>query len=50
MLPFHRPARSKHERFGMPWRLGEDQAIPEGRVQALSRLLRERGLDVTIGG
>jgi pyruvate formate lyase activating enzyme len=50
MLPFHRPARSKHERFGMPWRLGEDQAIPEDRVQALSRLLRERGLDVTIGG
>jgi pyruvate formate lyase activating enzyme len=50
LLPFHRPARAKHERFGVPWRLEDDDVLPDERLSHLSGLLRARGLDVTIGG
>jgi len=50
LLPFHRAARSKHERFGIPWRLTRDGPLPEGRIAELSERLKARGLHVTIGG
>ncbi len=50
LLPFHRPAKSKHTRFGIPWRLEDDHEIPEERVQELSARLERYGLPVTIGG
>ncbi len=50
LLPFHRPARSKHERFGMPWRLADDREIPAERVDALAARLERHGPPVIIGG
>ncbi len=50
LLPFHRPAKSKHARFGMPWRLEDDSEIPDERVEELSARLERRGLQVVIGG
>ena len=50
LLPFHRPAKSKHARFGMPWRLEDDREIPDERVQELTARLERFGLSVTIGG
>jgi pyruvate formate lyase activating enzyme len=50
LLPFHRAARSKHDRFGLPWRLPEDGELPRDRIEEMSRRLESRGLHVTIGG
>ena len=50
LLPFHRAARSKHDRFGLPWRLTKDGELPKERIQEMSRRLEGRGLHVTIGG
>jgi pyruvate formate lyase activating enzyme len=50
LLPFHRPAKSKHARFGIPWRLEDDREIPDERVQELTARLERFGLSVTIGG
>jgi pyruvate formate lyase activating enzyme len=50
LLPFHRPAKHKHARFGTPWRMEEDGDVPDGRVAELSARLERFGLPVTIGG
>ncbi len=50
LLPFHRPAKAKHERFGLPWRLPVDTAVPEARVLELGARLERQGVHVTIGG
>jgi pyruvate formate lyase activating enzyme len=50
LLPFHRAARDKHQRFGVPWRLKDDRPIPPERALALGERLRELGLNVIIGG
>ncbi len=50
LLPFHRPAKSKHARFGMPWRLKDDREISGERVEELSARLERYGLPVIIGG
>ncbi len=50
LLPFHRPARSKHSRFGIPWRLDDDREIPGERVQELAARLERTGLPVVVGG
>ena len=50
LLPFHRSARDKHARFGMPWRLETDEPIPEGRVERWTGSLEARGLTVAVGG
>ena len=50
LLPFHRSARDKHRKFGMPWRLECDEEIPRDRVEAWAGRIAERGLKVGIGG
>jgi len=50
VLPFHSAARSKHARFGLPWRLATDGEVSGARVEELSERLRRRGLNVTVGG
>jgi pyruvate formate lyase activating enzyme len=49
LLPFHKSARDKHEKFGVPWRLDTTE-IPAGAEERWAALLRDRGLAVTIGG
>ncbi len=49
LLPYHRPAKDKHERFGLPWRLNHVEEIPEGRVREISARFEEYGLRVEIG-
>jgi pyruvate formate lyase activating enzyme len=50
LLPFHRSAKDKHRKFGMPWRLESDEEIPAGQVDEWAAVLARRGLAVTIGG
>ncbi len=50
LLPFHRPAKGKHERFGLPWRLPVETAVPVARVRELAARLERQGVHVTIGG
>lgn len=50
LLPFHRSARDKHEKFGMPWLLESDDEIPDEQVSAWSARLEGRGLRVAVGG
>lgn len=50
LLPFHGPARSKHARFGMPWRLGPDGPVSDARVREVVARLEEHGLAVSLGG
>ncbi|MGD8277008.1 MAG: glycyl-radical enzyme activating protein [Gemmatimonadota bacterium] len=50
LLPFHRTARDKHRKFGVPWLLESDDEVPEGRVRDWAARLDGYGLPVTIGG
>jgi pyruvate formate lyase activating enzyme len=50
LLPFHRSARDKHRKFGMPWLVPSDEEIPPDRVEAWAGRIAERGLTVGIGG
>lgn len=50
LLPFHRSARDKHRKFGMPWRLECDNEIPREQVEAWAGCMAQRGLRVGIGG
>lgn len=50
LLPFHKPAKNKHARFGIPWQMGDDGEIPDERVQELSARMERFGIPVTIGG
>lgn len=50
LLPFHRSARDKHRKFGIPWLLESDDEIPDERVQEWAAVMSGHGLDVTIGG
>jgi pyruvate formate lyase activating enzyme len=50
LLPFHASARDKHDRFGMPWRLGDVEPLAEARVQELAERVAAHGLDVHVGG
>jgi pyruvate formate lyase activating enzyme len=50
LLPFHRSARDKHEKFGFPWLLESDDDIPEERVQDWAARIGAEGLQVTVGG
>jgi pyruvate formate lyase activating enzyme len=49
LLPFHRSARDKHRKFGLPWLL-EDDDVPVERVHAWAARLGDFGLRVTVGG
>lgn len=50
LLPFHKSARDKHRKFGMPWRVECDEEIPREQVEAWAGRMAERGLSVAIGG
>jgi pyruvate formate lyase activating enzyme len=50
LLPYHRPAKDKHRKFGMPWLLASDDDIPQDRVDAWAGRMADRGLRVTVGG
>jgi len=50
LLPFHRSARDKHRKFGMPWLMVHDGDIPPDQVAAWAAGLESRGLPVSVGG
>jgi pyruvate formate lyase activating enzyme len=50
LLPFHRSAREKHRKFGMPWRLEDNDDIPGDRVAEWTARLEGWGLTVAVGG
>lgn len=50
LLPFHRSARDKHRKFGLPWLLESDDEIPVTQVQEWADRIESRGLRVAIGG
>ena len=50
LLPFHKSARDKHRKFGMPWLLPADDAVPQERIAAWAGRLADRGLKVAVGG
>ena len=50
LLPFHRSARDKHRKFGMPWLIECDEEIPREQVDAWAGRMAEQGLKVGIGG
>jgi pyruvate formate lyase activating enzyme len=50
VLPYHRSAREKHARFGVPWRLEADDDLPQERAAEAAALLERYDLQVTIGG
>ena len=50
LLPFHKSARDKHRKFGLPWLLESDEEIPMERVTTWAERLESGGLRVTVGG
>jgi pyruvate formate lyase activating enzyme len=50
LLPYHKSARDKHRKFGMPWLLASDEDIPQHRVDTWAGRMAERGLRVAVGG
>ncbi len=50
LLPFHRLAREKHQKFSVPWLLEEDAELPEERARAWLIRIQERGVHATLGG
>jgi pyruvate formate lyase activating enzyme len=50
LLPYHSLAREKHARFDLPWRLENDAAIPDRRLEEIRARLESHGLRVTLGG
>jgi pyruvate formate lyase activating enzyme len=50
VLPFHTPARAKHEKFGVPWRLPDTDEVPAARLEAIAARLARHDLRVDIGG
>jgi pyruvate formate lyase activating enzyme len=50
LLPYHKSARDKHRKFGLPWLMEHDEEIPEERVTTWAERLASEGLGVTVGG
>lgn len=50
LLPYHAPARAKHSKFGIPWKLSDDLAMPPGHAESIAERMRGFGLSVTVGG
>jgi pyruvate formate lyase activating enzyme len=50
LLPYHAPARDKHLKFGVPWQLPDDLAMPPGQAEVVAQRMRSQGLSVTVGG
>ncbi len=50
LLPFHRAARDKHGRFGMPYRVIEDRELSELEIEAICERFLSAGISAKIGG
>ena len=50
LLPFHRSAREKHRKFGMPWLQESEDDISAARAEGWAARMACRGLRVKIGG
>lgn len=50
LLPFHRSAKDKHRKFGMPWLMESDEPIAAERVAGWATRLEGWGLPVAVGG
>jgi len=50
LLPYHKPAMGKHEKYGVPWRMNGAEEIPADRLEAIAARLTHRDLRVDIGG
>jgi len=50
LLPYHRPAQEKHQKFDIPWLLPDDLAMPAEHVQVIASRMESYGLSVTVGG
>lgn len=50
LLPFHRSARDKHRKFGMPWLMESDEPFPTEQVTGWATRLERQGLQVAVGG
>ncbi len=50
LLPYHASARDKHQKFGVPWLMGEEEPIPDEQVEEWADSVRNHGFQVTIGG
>jgi pyruvate-formate lyase-activating enzyme len=46
LLPFHRSAKEKHRRFGLPWLMEQDEEIPGPAVERWADVFRRRGIHV----
>ena len=46
LLPFHRSAKDKHRKFGIPWRMERDDEIPTSAVERWSDAFLRRGVEV----
>ena len=50
LLPYHASARDKHQKFGVPWLMREEEPIPDEQVEEWADSVRNHGFQVTIGG
>jgi pyruvate formate lyase activating enzyme len=50
LLPFHRSARDKHRKFGLPWLLGTHDEIPGERMDEWVSRMGKHGVYATLGG
>jgi pyruvate formate lyase activating enzyme len=50
ILPFHKAARDKHERFGLDYRIDEAAEASDEQLSRICAVMEEKGLKVKIGG
>ena len=50
ILPFHKAATDKHERFGLEYRMEEATEASEEQLSSICSVMEENGLKVKIGG
>jgi pyruvate formate lyase activating enzyme len=50
LLPFHRAARDKHRRFGMPYRASENRELSQLEIEAICERFLSAGITAKIGG
>jgi len=50
LLPYHVTARDKYRRLGLPFALNVTPVPAAAQLAEAARPLRERGLDVRLGG
>jgi pyruvate formate lyase activating enzyme len=50
LLPFHRAARDKHRRFGVPYRMAEEREHTRLEVEAICERFLSAGVSAKVGG